>query len=185
MAVSKSITLNPRDALPTLTPTPLARSVSLVGPRSQRTERNKQFYPAVSDATSTSAFPLPAPVAGQASGATYFAVPPPAAPPFKSTQRVAGPRCTRTYSTSRRGGSTRDSGASESPYSGAAPSCSISSSSPSPTRLHKRTYDLTTTRFVRGSVDSTQCPAPAPPSPFPLAVLPPPGAAPCRGCGVC
>lgn len=44
--------------------------------------------------------------AAAGSGATYFTVP---SPPFKSTHRVAGPRCTRTNSISLAGGSTRSS----------------------------------------------------------------------------
>ena len=42
------------------------------------------------------------PIYAAAWSATYFAIP----PPFKSTQRVAGPRCTCTYSISLGGGGT-------------------------------------------------------------------------------
>ncbi|KAI9458713.1 hypothetical protein F5148DRAFT_1369421 [Russula earlei] len=87
-------------------------------------------------------------------GITYLAAPP-SAPPLKSTQRVAGPRRTPTYTTSLGGSGTRDDGVSNTaPASSSLYEPCQGSSSVAPD-LKKLEYESTLTGGVRSG--AAQC----------------------------
>ncbi|KAI9448954.1 hypothetical protein F5148DRAFT_1379395 [Russula earlei] len=81
-------------------------------------------------------------------GITYFSAPPPARP-LNSTQRVAGLRRTRTYSTSLGGGGMRDDGASNTVAASSSLSEPCPGSSSVAPDIKKLEYELTLTRPVR------------------------------------